>query len=80
MGATQISWNAMLLIRLAARGASVALASPGGQFIYTDIDFGKNINNAGNMVGVAYDADYTLSPWRLLGQPDEPGRRFERKF
>jgi probable HAF family extracellular repeat protein len=41
--------------------APVALASPGGQFIYTDIDFGKNINNAGNMVGVAYNADYTLS-------------------
>lgn len=38
----------------------VALASPGGQFIYTDIDFGKNINNAGNMVGLAYNADYTL--------------------
>jgi uncharacterized membrane protein len=40
--------------------APVALASPGGEFIYTDIDLpGHAINNAGNMVGHAYNADFS---------------------
>jgi uncharacterized membrane protein len=38
----------------------VALASPGGEFIYTDITLpGKAINGAGNMVGLAHNADYS---------------------
>ena len=38
----------------------VALASPGGEFIHTDIDLpGKGINGAGNMVGHAYNADFS---------------------
>jgi uncharacterized membrane protein len=40
--------------------APVALASPGGEFIYTDIDLpGHGLNNAGNMVGHAYNADFS---------------------
>ena len=40
--------------------APVALASPGGEFIYTDIDLpGHAINGAGNMVGHAYNADFS---------------------
>lgn len=39
----------------------VALASPGGEFIYTDIGlvngFSPGLNNAGSMVGFAYKAD-----------------------
>ena len=41
----------------------VALASPGGQFIYTDIGLsggvGSELNNAGKMVGFAYNADFS---------------------
>ena len=38
----------------------VALASPGGDFIYTDIDLpGHAINGAGNMVAHAYNADFS---------------------
>jgi probable HAF family extracellular repeat protein len=41
----------------------VALASPGGQFIYTDIGlvsgFSPGLNNAGSMVGYAYNADFS---------------------
>ena len=38
----------------------VALASPGGEFIYTDITLpGHAINGAGNMVGHAYNADFS---------------------
>ena len=38
----------------------VALASPGGEFTYTDIDLpSKGINGAGNMVGHAYNADFS---------------------
>ena len=38
----------------------VALASPGGEFIYTDFDLpGHGINNPGNMVGHAYNADFS---------------------
>ncbi len=38
----------------------VALASPGGEFIYTDIVLpGHAINGAGNMVGHAYNADFS---------------------
>ena len=38
----------------------VALASPGGELIYTDIDLpGHGINNPGNMVGHAYNADFS---------------------
>jgi probable HAF family extracellular repeat protein len=41
----------------------VALASPGGQFIYTDIGLsggvGSPLNNAGSMVGYAYNADFS---------------------
>jgi probable HAF family extracellular repeat protein len=41
----------------------VALASPGGQFIYTDIGLsggvGSQLNNAGRMVGFAYNADFS---------------------
>jgi uncharacterized membrane protein len=38
----------------------VALASPGGDFIYTDIDLpGHGINGAGNIVGHAYNADFS---------------------
>ena len=38
----------------------VALASPGGEFIHTDIDLpGKSINGAGNMIGHAYNADFS---------------------
>ena len=38
----------------------VALASPGGEFIYTDITLpGKAINGAGNMVGYAHNADFS---------------------
>jgi uncharacterized membrane protein len=38
----------------------VALASPGGEFIYTDIDLpGHQINGAGNIVGHAYNADFS---------------------
>ena len=41
----------------------VALASPGGQFIYTDIllsgGVGSALNNAGRMVGFAYNADFS---------------------
>ena len=41
----------------------VALASPGGQFIYTDIGLsggvGSELNNAGRMVGFAYNADFS---------------------
>lgn len=37
-----------------------ALASPGGEFIYTDIDLpGHALNAAGNMVGHAYNADFS---------------------
>jgi uncharacterized membrane protein len=40
----------------------VALASPGGEFIYTDIDLpGHGINGAGNMVGHAYNADFSAA-------------------
>jgi uncharacterized membrane protein len=35
----------------------VALASPEGDFINTDITLGHSINGPGNMVGVAYNAD-----------------------
>ena len=38
----------------------VALAPPGGEFIYTDIVFEHAINNAGNMIGYAFNADYTV--------------------
>ena len=42
--------------------APVALASPGGDFIYTDIDLpGHGINNPGNMVGHAYNADFSAA-------------------
>jgi uncharacterized membrane protein len=42
--------------------APVALASPGGEFIYTDIDLpGHGINNPGNMVGHAYPADFSAA-------------------
>ena len=38
----------------------VALASPEGEFIYTDIDLpGHGINNSGSMVGHAYNADFS---------------------
>jgi uncharacterized membrane protein len=43
----------------------VTLASPGGDFIYTDIGFSSGyvvdhaINNNGSMVGFAYNADYS---------------------
>ena len=43
----------------------VALASPGGDFIYTDIGlttdfvFAHALNNAGSMVGFAYNADFS---------------------
>ena len=38
----------------------VALASPGGEFIYTDIVLpGHAINGAGNMVGHAHNADFS---------------------
>jgi probable HAF family extracellular repeat protein len=43
----------------------VALASPGGEFIYTDIGYSSQflvapaLNNAGSMVGFAYNADYS---------------------
>jgi probable HAF family extracellular repeat protein len=41
----------------------VALASPEGQFIYTDIGLsggvGSELNNAGRMVGFAYNADFS---------------------
>jgi len=38
----------------------VALASPGGEFIYTDIVLpGHAMNGAGNMVGLAHNADYS---------------------
>jgi len=41
----------------------VALASPGGQFIYTDIlltgGVGTPMNNAGRMVGYAHNADFS---------------------
>jgi len=41
----------------------VALASPGGEFIYTDIGlvngFSPGLNNAGSMVGFAYKADFS---------------------
>src|SRR5947208_1607864 len=38
----------------------VALASPGGEFIYTDIILpGHAINGAGNMVGYAHNADFS---------------------
>ena len=41
----------------------VALASPGGQFIYTDFALtggvGSPLNNAGRMVGFAYNADFS---------------------
>ena len=41
----------------------VALASPAGEFIYTDIGlvsgFSPSLNNAGSMVGFAYKADFS---------------------
>ena len=43
----------------------VALASPGGEFIYTDIALSSGgtvapgLNNAGSMVGYAYNADFS---------------------
>ena len=43
----------------------VALASPGGEFIYTDIAFSSagtvtpGLNNAGSMVGYAHNADFS---------------------
>ena len=38
----------------------VALASPGGEFIYTDFTLpGHSINGPGNMVGYAYNADFS---------------------
>jgi hypothetical protein len=38
----------------------VALASPGGEFIYTDVVLPAHaINGAGNMVGQAYNADFS---------------------
>jgi hypothetical protein len=40
--------------------APVALASPGGEFIYTNIVLpGHPINGAGNMVGYAHNADFS---------------------
>jgi uncharacterized membrane protein len=40
----------------------VALASPGGEFIYTDIVLpGHGINGPGNMVGHAYNADFSAA-------------------
>ena len=43
----------------------MALASPGGEFIYTDIALSSGgtvapgLNNAGSMVGYAYNADFS---------------------
>lgn len=41
----------------------VALASPGGEFLYTDIGlvngFSPGLNNAGSMVGYAYNSDFS---------------------
>jgi probable HAF family extracellular repeat protein len=45
--------------------APVALASPGGDFIYTDVGLSSGfavahaLNNAGRMVGYAYNADFS---------------------
>ena len=40
----------------------VALASPGGDFIYTDFILpGQAINDAGNMVGFACNADFSAA-------------------
>jgi probable HAF family extracellular repeat protein len=43
--------------------APVPLAAPGGEFINTDVDlfvpFNQGLNNAGNMVGVAVNADFS---------------------
>jgi probable HAF family extracellular repeat protein len=63
----------------------VALASPGGEFIYTDVGlvngFSPGLNNAGSMVGFAYNADFSQfravfwasssSPAVILGTTDE---------
>ena len=57
--ATQTSLNAMPRSGPPAQ-APVALASPGGEFIYTDLNgVGRAINGAGNMVGYAYNADFS---------------------
>ena len=51
----------------------VALASPGGEFIHTDIDLpGKSINGAGNMVGHAYNGDF--SAFRAVFWPSSSSR------
>jgi probable HAF family extracellular repeat protein len=44
--------------------APVALAAPGGEFIYTDVgglssNSANGLNNAGGMVGLAYNADFS---------------------
>jgi probable HAF family extracellular repeat protein len=47
--------------------APVALASPGGDFIYTDVALSSGpttssgLNNAGSMVGYAYNADFSAT-------------------
>src|SRR4030095_690136 len=56
----QTSLNAMPHSGPPARAPPVALASPGGDFIYTDILLPCHaINNAGNMVGFARNADFS---------------------
>jgi probable HAF family extracellular repeat protein len=63
----------------------VALASPGGEFIYTDIGlvngFSPGLNNAGSIVGYAYNSDFSetravfwassASPAVILSTTDE---------
>ena len=39
----------------------MALASPGGEFIYTDIVPGDSIDGAGKMVGFTYNADFSAT-------------------
>ena len=46
--------------------APVALASPGGEFIYTDVGLNRGVvapalNNAGSMVGFAHNPDFSAT-------------------
>ena len=58
--APQTSLNAMPRSGRPSTSTPVALASPGGEFIYTDFVLpGHGINGAGNMVGYARNADFS---------------------
>lgn len=62
------AWNADVtelhaVFWASSTSAPVALAAPGGEFINTDFDLflptSQGLNNAGNMVGVAVNADFS---------------------